>query len=184
MNSQFLLEKLEDSEEYKKFMKENKDAYLCSAFFIIDLQNHQPVLASSCNPTEVEYFSDSENKFHFDYYLPSSKKTFSFEYENGIKLVPLERYDEKVLEKLSEKQHFDFDELYDKVKGKMEEEKISNKIIKMIFSWQNFEGKDTLFGTIMLSGLALLKMTFDISEDKIVEFEKKSFFDMMKIVKK
>jgi hypothetical protein len=166
MNSQFLLEKLEDSEEYKKFMKENKDAYLCSAFFIIDFEQ---------NP---------ENKYHFDYYIPSTKKTFSFEYENGIKLVPLERYDEKVLEKLSEKQHFDFDELYDKVKERMEEEKINNKMIKMIFSWQNFEGEDTLFGTIMLSGLALVKMVYNIKEDKITEFEKKSFFDMMKIVKK
>jgi hypothetical protein len=166
MNSQFLLEKLEDSEEYKKFMKENKDAYLCSAFFIIDF--------SEC----------PENKYHFDYYIPSSKKTFSFEYENGIKLVPLERYDEKVLEKVSFDQHFDFDELYDKVKERMEEEKINNKIIKMIFSWQNFEGKDTLFGTIMLSGLALVKMVYNIKEDKITEFEKKSFFDMMKIVKK
>jgi|WetSurMetagenome_2_1015567.scaffolds.fasta_scaffold200105_2 hypothetical protein len=184
MNSQFLLEKLEDSEEYKKFMKENSDAYLCSAFFIIDLQNHQPVLASSCNPTEVEYFSDSENKFHFDYYLPSSKKTFSFEIEDEIKLVPLERFDEKVLEKVSSDKHFDFDDIYDKIMKEMEEKKINNKILKMIFSLQNFEGKDTLFGTIMLSSLALLKMTFDISEDKIVEFEKKSFFDMMKIVKK
>jgi hypothetical protein len=167
MNSQFLLEKLEDSEEYKKFMKENPDAYLCSAFFIVDFDTQPP-----------------ENKFHFDYYLPSSKKTFSFEMENEIKLVPLERYDEKVLEKVSSDQHFDFDDIYDKIMKEMEEKKINNKILKMIFSLQNFEGKDTLFGTIMLSGLALLKMTFDISEDKIIEFEKKSFFDMMKIVKK
>jgi hypothetical protein len=166
MNSQFLLEKLEDSEEYKKFMKEHPDAYLCSAFFILDFEQ---------NP---------ENKYHFDYYLPSSKKTFSFEMENEIKLVPLERYDEKVLEKVSSDKHFDFDDIYDKIMKEMEIQKINNKILKMIFSLQNFEGKDTLFGTIMLSGLALLKMTFDISEDKITEFEKKSFFDMMKIVKK
>jgi len=184
MNSQFLFEKLEHSEEYKKFMKENPDAYLCSAFFIIDLQKHQPVLASSCNPIEIEDSSDAENKYHFDYYIPSSKKTFSFEMEGEIKLVPLERYDEKALEKVSSNQHFDFDEIYDKIMKEMEEKKIKNKIQKMIFSLQNFEGKDTLFGTILISGLALIKMTFDISENKIEEFEKKSFFDMMKIVKK
>jgi len=166
MNSQFLFEKLENSEEYKKFIEENPDAYLCSAFFINDFTE---------NP---------ENKYHFDYYIPSSKKTFSFEMENEIKLVPLERYDEKVLEKVLGKQSFDFDEIYEKIMKEMEEKKINNKIQKMIFSLQNFEGKDTLFGTILISGLALIKMTFDISENKIEEFEKKSFFDMMKIVKK
>jgi hypothetical protein len=167
MNSQFLLEKLEDSEEYKKFMKENPEAYLCSAFFIIDFEAQPP-----------------ENKFHFDYYIPSSKKTFSFELEGEIKLTELERFEEKVLEKVSTETHFDFDEIYDKIKNEMEAKKISNKIQKMIFSLQNFENKDMLFGTIMLSGLSLIKMTFDISEDKIKEFEKKSFFDMMKVVKK
>jgi hypothetical protein len=169
MNSQFLLEKLENSEEYQKFMKENQDAYLCSAFFIIDFETEHP-----------------ENKFHFDYYLPSSKKTFSFELEieNEIKLTELERFEEKIFNKVSTETHFDFDEIYEKIKKEMETKKISNKIQKMIFSLQNFENKDTLFGTIMLSGLSLIKMTFDPTEDKIIDFEKKSFFDMMKIVKK
>jgi hypothetical protein len=167
MNSQFLLEKLEDSEEYKKFMQENKEAYLCSAFFIIDFETENP-----------------ENKFHFDYYLPSSKKTFSFEMEDGIKLTELERFEEKILEPVSTKTHFDFDEIYDKIEKEMKDKNISNKIQKMIFSLQHFEGKDLLFGTILISGMSLIKMTFDISEDKIGEFEKKSFFDMMKIVKK
>jgi hypothetical protein len=167
MNSQFLLEKLENSEEYKKFMKENNEAYLCSAFFIIDFETQPP-----------------ENKYHFDYYLPSNKKTFSFELEGEIKLTELERFDEKVLEKVSTRTHFDFDEIYDKISKEMENNKISNKIQKMIFSLQNFENKDMLFGTIMLSGLSLIKMTFDPTEDKIVDFEKKSFFDMMKIIKK
>jgi hypothetical protein len=169
MNSQFLLEKLENSEEYKKFIEENKDSYLCSAFFIIDFETHPP-----------------ENKFHFDYYIPSSKKTFSFELEveNEIKLTELERFDEKILEKVSTDKHFDFDEIYEKIKKEMEVQKMSNKIQKMIFSLQNFENKEMLFGTILISGLSLIKMTFDISEDKITEFEKKSFFDMMKIMKK
>jgi hypothetical protein len=169
MNSQFLLEKLENSEEYKKFMKENKEAYLCSAFFIIDFETQPP-----------------ENKFHFDYYIPSSKKTFSFEleFENEIKLTELERFDEKILEKVSTDKHFDFDEIYDKIMKEMEVQKMTNKIQKMIFSLQNFENKEMLFGTILISGLSLIKMTFDISEDKITEFEKKSFFDMMKILKK
>ena len=167
MNSQFLLEKLEHSEEYKKFVKENKDAYLCSAFFIIDLSEKNP-----------------ENKYHFDFYIPSSKKTFSFETENGIKLVPLERDYEIVLDKISMKNHFDFDEIKEKILIEMELNKIKNKIQKMIFSLQNKDKKDFLLGTIFLSGLGLLKVNFDIAEKKITDFEKKSLFDMMKIVRK
>ena len=167
MNSHFLLEKLESSEEFKKFKKENSKSYLCSGFFIIDLENKNP-----------------ENKSHFDFYIPETGKTFSFELENGNKLVELERFDEKVLEKLSMKDNFDFDEIKEMILNEMAEKKINHKILKMIFSLQNSEGKDALYGTILLSGLGLLKMTFNISEKKISELEKKSFFDMMKIVKK
>jgi hypothetical protein len=167
MNSHFLWEKLEDSEEYKKFKNENKDSFLCSGFFIIDLESKTP-----------------ENKYHFDFYVTSSKKTFSFELEDGIKLVELERFEENILKETSMKDNFDFEEIKEMIMKEMEEKKINNKIQKMIFSLQNQEGKDFLYGTIILSGLGLLKMTFDISEKKVEDFEKKSFFDMMKIVKK
>jgi len=167
MNSHFLLEKLECSDEFKKFISENKDAYLCSCFFIVDLENKIP-----------------ENKYHFDFYVPSTKKTFSFELEEGVKLIELERIDEKILEKVSMKDSFDFEEIQEMILNEMAEKKINNKILKMIFSLQNFENKEVLFGTILLSGLGLLKMTFDIAGKKITEFEKKSLFDMVKIVKK
>lgn len=166
MNSQFLFEKLEDSEEFKQFIKENPGAYLCSGFFIIDMDKN------------------SENKYHFDFYVPDSKKTFSFELENGIKLMPLERNDEVIMKKVLMKDHFDFDELKEKIMTEMELKKINNKIQKMIFSLQNMDGKDFLLGTIFLSGLGLLRADIDIQENQITDFEKKSLFDMMKIVKK
>ena len=165
MNSQFLFEKLESSDVYKKFISENKDAYLCSGFFIIDLEKQ-------------------DNKYHFDFYVPVSKKTFSFETEDGVKVVELERTDGKVLEKVSMKKVFDFDDLRKKISEEMVEKKISNKIHKMIFSLQSLNNSSFLIGTIFLSGLALLKVNFDISKNKITDFEKSSFFDMMKIVKK
>lgn len=169
MNSHFLLEKLENSEEFKKFKKENPKAYLCSGFFIIDLAEKNP-----------------EDKYHLDFYVPLSKKTFSFELENGIKLVELERnnIEEKILDKVSMKKNFDFDKIKERILIEMELKKITNKIQKMIFSLQNKEGKDFLIGTIFLSGLALLKVDIDISNNQITDFEKKSLFDMMKIIKK
>jgi len=168
MNSQFLLEKLKASDEFKKFKKENPNAYLCSGFFIIDFAEKNP-----------------QNKYHFDFYVPSNKKIFSFELENGIKLVEIEKNNnEPILKKVSMRNHFDFDKIKEKIMTEMELKKIKNKIQKMIFSLQNSEGEDFLLGTIFISGLGLIRVDVDITENKITEFEKKSFFDMLKIVKK
>jgi len=166
MNSQFLLEKLKNSEEFKNFKKENPTAYLCSGFFVIDMEN-----------------KETGNQYHFDFFVPESKKTFSFELENGVKLVPLERY-EQVLEKVSLNSDFDFDEAEKIISREMEFKKISNKIQKMIFSLQNVKGKDLLLGTIFVSGFGMIKANIDLKEKKIVDFEKKSFFDMMNIIRK
>jgi len=168
MNSQFLFEKLNSSKEFKEFKKENPKAYLCSCFFIIDFDD-----------------KNLENKYHIDYYIPESKKTFSFELENEIKLVPLELRDEKkVLERVSMKNHFDFDRIKELIMKEMEKKKINNKIQKMIFSLQNLEGKDLLLGTVFISGLGLIKVNIQVDNMEITDFEKKSFFEMMKIVKK
>jgi len=165
MNSQFLLEKLKNSNEYKEFIKENKTAYLCSGFFVIDMENN------------------GNSQYHFDFYVPESGKTFSFELEGGVKLIPLER-DEQVLEEVSMKNHFDFDKIREKILTEMELKKINNKLQKMLFSLQKVKGKDMLLGTIFISNLGLLKVNMDIDSNQITDFEKKSLFDMMKMVKK
>ncbi len=166
MNSHFLIEKLECAEEFEKFIQENPKTYLCSGFFDIDLSN------------------ESENKYHFDFYIPETKKTFSFQVENEeIKPIGLERNDERVLAKVWMTSEFDFDKIKEIILQEMESKKINNKIQKMIFSLQNIDGKDVLLGTIFLSGLGLLKVNFDIAEKKIFDFEKKSIFEMIKVVK-
>lgn len=167
MNSTFLFEKLETSQEFNEFKQKYPDCYFCSGFIVLDYEGKTP-----------------ENKYHLDFYIPSNKKTFSFELENGVKLVELERSDENFSKELSLKQEFDFELIKDKILDKMAENKINNKIQKMIFSLQKKDNEDMLLGTIFLSGLALLRLNFHIKDQKISDFEKKSFFDMMKIVKK
>jgi len=166
MNFKFLIEKLETSEEFKKFIEENKDAYFCSGFFIVD-KDEKP-----------------QNKYHLDFYIPSKDKTFSFELEDGIKLVELEHIEGPVLEKVSMKEEFDFDFLEEIILEEMRNKKINNKIQKLIFSLQNKDKRDFLIGTIFLSGLGLVSVNIDVLEKKIIDFEKKSLFEMMKIVKK
>lgn len=163
MNMQFYMEKLSSSEEFKSFMKENTDAYLCSGFFVIDK-------------------SGDDNKQHFDYYIPNSKKMFSFQLEGGVKMVPIEILNEKIPEKIS-KLEFDFDNMELMIQKEMEKQNIKNKIQKMMFSLQNFNEKDFLVCTVFISMLSMLKVNIDLSNEKITEFKKKSFFDIMKIGK-
>ncbi len=165
MNFQFYLEKLKASESFKKFIEENPDAFACSGFFIIDKEG-------------------KDNKSHFDFYLPKQKKMFSFQLEEGIKLVPIEMIGEKIPEKISLNLNFDFKNIEKIIEEKMQAEEIRNKIQKILLSLQKIDGKDFFVGTVFISGLGMLKIAIDLKEMKITEFEKKSFFDMLKIKKK
>lgn len=166
MNFQFYFEKLLASDAFNKFIKENKGAFLCSGFFVVDKK-------------------DKENKQSIDYFVPSIDKMFSFKLNNGVEMIPIEDYGKGFKpEKISDNVDFDFDEVEEMIQGKMNEEKIKNKIEKLLFSLQSRERKNYLLGTIFISGLGILKVRIDLDDRKIVDFEKKSFFDMMKVVKK
>jgi hypothetical protein len=166
MNFQFYFEKLIESDDFKKFMKENKDAFLCSGFFIIDKK-------------------DKENKQNLDYFVPSINKMFSFKIHNEIELIPVENFGETFKpEKIPDNVNFDFQEIEDMIQDRMEKEKIKNRIEKLLLSLQAKDKKNYIIGTIFISSLGILKVNIDLDEKKITDFEKKSFFDMIKVVKK
>jgi hypothetical protein len=56
----------------------------------------------------------------------------------------------------------------------------------MLFSLQTKDNENFILGTIFVSNLGLIKISLKLKKDKmeIVEFEKKSFFDMLKIDRK
>ena len=41
-----------------------------------------------------------------------------------------------------------------------------------------------LIGTVFISGLGIIKVNIDIKDKKIIEFEKKSFFDMVNVLRR
>lgn len=168
MNFQFYVEKLFDSEEFQKFIKENKDAYPCGGFFVNDLEN----------------LKKPDNKNHIDYFIPSVGKLFSFQLEKGVEKVPVENVGGQIPEKIALNYNFDFEEIEDLIRKKMEKENIKNGIQKILLSIQNQKGKDFLVGTAFLSSMALLKLSISIPEKEIIEFEKKSFLDMFSVFKK
>jgi len=157
MNFQFYLEKLKKSDEYKKFIRENPGAYFCSGFFSIDK-------------------TGNDNKQHFDFYVPGGSSiptnqplttppknqlnekdkgkiggdVFSFKLEDG-EFVKLERInEEKIPEEISLDLDFDFSEIERLIREKMEEQKIKNKIQKLLFSLQRIKGKNMLLGTVLV----------------------------------
>jgi hypothetical protein len=177
MNFQFYLEKLYDSKEFLKFRKENPKAFLCSGFFSIDKKIPQKNKESK-----------ADNQQHLDYYIPELKKMFSFKLDqNPIEMTPIDHFgyiDEKDIKKISDNIDFNFEELEKIIEEKMEHEKINKKIEKILWSLQNKEGKEFLIGTVFISNLGMIKISYDLQEKKLVDFQKKSFLDFIRIVKK
>jgi hypothetical protein len=167
MNFQFYYEKLINSEQYKKFKKHNPKAYECSCFFILDKSEKNP-----------------ENKIHFDFYNPKDKKIYSFKVNEDIQLSPIDNFDSRIPRKLSTNHSFELKDFEKLILNKMKKENITGKIQKIIFSMQPLEKKEYLVITVFLSNLKLLKVHIDLKTKKITYFEKKSFFDLIKIVKK
>lgn len=164
MNIQFHFEKLHGSKEFQEFSKEHPEAYLCSGFFVIDKEG-------------------KDSKVHFDYFSPKTKELVSFQMES-MRKVPLDTFGEKIPDEISSDIDLEFDELEEIIVKKMKEENVNSKIQKMIFSLQKLDGKDFIVGTIFIPMLGMIKVNIDIKEKKITEFEKKSFFDIMNVLKR
>lgn len=168
MNFKFYIEKLFDSESFKEFIKENKDAFPASGFFIVDKQG-------------------ADNKQHIDYFIPSKREMFSFNLEDNCKKVPVEIVDSFSLKKENQinlENDFDFERIEKMIEAEMWEKKIKNKIHKFIFSLQGKNGQDFILATVFISNMGLLKVIVDLKEMKITSFEKKSFMDFIRIKKK
>ena len=166
MDLQFYLEKLLFSSEFLDFKKENSGAYFCSGFFSIDKKG-------------------KDNKIHLDYFIPELNKVFSFDLVEKVQKIPIENYEDGfVPEKIRDNLNFDFLEVEKMIEESMRENKVNKKIEKFLFSLQSKNGKNYLVGTVFVSGLGMIKIKINLDERKVEEFEKKSFFDMLKIVKK
>ncbi len=172
MNLQFYVEKMNSSDVFKNFMKENSSAYACSGFFLIDKTGKET------------------NKQHFDFWIPEATspsserggKLMSFQLED-MQLVPLENYG-KIPDKIFLEQDIDFDKVEKIILERMEKESMKDKIQKMLFSLQMKEGRNFLIVTVFVPKLGLITATIDLEKMEIDEFEKKSFMDMINVFKK
>ncbi|MDP3966451.1 MAG: hypothetical protein Q8Q04_02885 [archaeon] len=166
MNFQFYYEKLVDSSEYKNFVKKNPKAYPCSSLFILDRET-----------------GGKGNSVHFDFWLPKEKKMNSFKVGEEIQFSEVENFDSRPFEEISVEHDFSFEDIEKHIQERMLKEGVKGRIQKILFSLQKLNGKEFLVITVFLNNLGLLKVTFSLDEMKIILFEKKSLFDMMKIFK-
>lgn len=164
MHFQFYIEKLKDSENFKKFIKERPKAYFCSAFLIIDK-------------------SGKENKAHLDYYDPSKEELFGFEMENKANKVQVDTFGQKDFIKLSDKIDFNFEEIEELLEKERQKKELKQKIQKILLSFQRLNDKNYLVGTIFVTKMGMVKFQIDLDSKKVLQFEKKSFFDIMKVKK-
>jgi len=179
MNFQFYFEKLKESNNYKDFVKKEPNSFLCSCFFVIDKQKVEPLATLSGSQSK----EGQDNKQHFDYFT-EDQKFFSFQLEQDCKLVPVDVPEIKKPGKLPSDLDLDFNEIEKLIEHKMVNEKINNKIQKFLFSLQNINNKILLNGTVFISMLGMIRISIDVENMKILDFEKKSFFDVMKVSKK
>ena len=129
MNLQFYLEKLNDSDEFGDFIRENPKAYFCSGFFVIDKEKN-------------------DNKTHLDFFNPNNGNIFSFQLEEEIKVVSLENSGNRVLEEISRETEVEFMEIEKLILAEMEKQKVNGKIQKIILSIPQDFKKITSLSTI------------------------------------
>ena len=165
MNLQSCFNQLHENKDFNEFMKENPSAYLCSGFFTIDKEA-------------------TENQQHLDFFIPGNEKVFSFQMENNGKMKPLDKLDKIIPEKIFFDLDLDFDYIEEIIEDRMKKDGMKDKIKKLIFSLQKIGQKNMLMGTIFISGFGLLKANIDLENNEIIDFERKSFFDMIKVFKK
>lgn len=164
MNLQFYEEKLNDSEIFGEFKRENPKSYLCSAFVIIDKEG-------------------KNNKVHLDY-AADGGKIFSFQMEDEVKKVPLESTGEQTPENLTLDYDVNFGEIEELIAEKMKSENAGTKIQKIIFSIQKFKGNDVIAGTVFIPVMGMIRIRIEMPSKNITEFEKKSLMDIIKVMKK
>jgi hypothetical protein len=165
MNLKFYMEKLRASESFKKFSKENPSAFFCSCFFSID-------------------FAGDDNKAHLDYFIPETKQMFGFQLEKDCEKMPLEKQEGFLPEKLNEKINFELKDIEKILFDRMKEDKILDKVQKIFISLQRTNKKDMLVGTIFISAMGMITFQMELASKKIISFNKKSFMDFFRILKK
>ena len=156
MNLQFYIEKLESSEVFQNFKKKNKQAYLASAFFTIDIVNNSTKI-------QLDYF----NKDNFAVFLLNEE----------IQLKQEDAAKTNKPEKLGSSQ-LDISKLPEITEKILTKNNISEKLTKIIAILTQ-QSKPVFSLSCITSFMSVIKIKLDDS-GKCLSFEKLNLFDFVK----
>ncbi|MBM3234323.1 hypothetical protein FJZ19_04500 [Candidatus Pacearchaeota archaeon] len=160
------LKRVEDSGEFKKFQQEHKKAYLCAGFFVLD-------------------FEQGKNMHQIDFLIPKSKKIATFMIDEGIKLNFSPQLKAKMkLEKIEGEVKTDLDALKGIVIDEMHNRTITQEIKKIIAVLQNDNGKKVWKLNCITADMGIIRAHIDDETSSILEMEKASLFDFIKMIPK
>jgi hypothetical protein len=169
-----IFEKLEKSKEYSQFKNENKEAFFCAGFFILNFKNE--VFDYSLD------FRDEKELFTF-------KIPFSEDNANNNLILQKEPLLEgrKPLEKLYKaevlKIKLGLEGLKSRVEAQLLEKKISNKLNELIAVIQTIEGKLLWNITAMAEGFVIISIQIDAISGELLKFDKRNLLDFVSIKK-
>jgi hypothetical protein len=157
-----LYTKLEKSSIFENFKSSNPDAFLCAGFFILNFKSQI-----------------------FDYSLDfkSNNKIFTFKIPVAGEIVMLEEdiiASQKPLEKITIDVQIDINDLRESVEKEIYVKGIKSKLEEVIAVLQVHEGKEIWNITAMCEGFTIISIHIDPESGRILKFEKKSLFDMVK----
>jgi len=159
MNFKETIEKLHNSEQFKKFKSENEDAYLHSAMFILDYE------------TKI-------NTQQFDFFIPKKNKIAKFMINNDVNFM----IDENIMgagDKINLDIQVEIPDIEKTAKAEVGEQKIK----KIIATLQNIQQKQTWKMVCMIGNYDMLNLQIDSQNGAIIKKESNSLMNFMKKVK-
>ena len=155
-------QRLEESHEFKAFMKKHPKAYLSAGFFVIDLEA-------------------GKNAHQIDYSLPNGKIA-TFVLDSGIQMKISEQAVKKELPEIAAEPKTDLEALRGIVEDEMKNKVVTEKIKKIIAILHIIDNKLVWNLQCILEGMGILQVHIDDTDKTILKFEKHSITEFIKRV--
>lgn len=156
------IQKLENSQAYKKFRKDYMDAFPVAGFFVLD-------------------YEAGSNIHQIDYYVPSKKKVAAFNLDGNVEVRLLDMmHPDKKPEKLDIKTKIDLDALKGILEDEMKNRNITESVKKCVAVIQMIDGKKLWILNCILSGMEILKAHIEDESKTVLKMEKANMLDYIK----
>jgi hypothetical protein len=159
------LQEIESSKAFANFKKENPKAKLCAGFFVIDYQQGQ-------DQKQLDYLLENKDIY-----------TFILDKEIAMRKAETIEGAKQDLPELSRDIKVDLDDVENILKEKLKEEKIENKLVKIIAVLQVYDSKQIWNLNCMMENMDILRVHIDTQNGEIIHFEKRNMMEFVKKVK-